>query len=79
MDGKTKLDEKKLRAEFEASEVLQAEFGRDIDAYLAFKKADAAGRVHACGSEGCSMMSSGRRGGFEEAVRGIGKIAIRIR
>lgn len=51
MDGKTKLDEKKLRAEFEASEVLQAKFGRDIDAYLAFKKADAAGRVHTCWSE----------------------------
>lgn len=47
--------EEKLRVEFRASPDLQAEYGGDVEAYIEFKKADAAGRVRiATGS--CSHM-----------------------
>jgi len=38
-------DEAALKAEFAASADLQNEYGRDVEAYIAFKKADADGRV----------------------------------
>jgi len=43
--GKGDKNEEALRQEFAASEALQAEFGDDVEAYVAFKKADAEGRV----------------------------------
>ncbi len=42
-------DEAALKAEFAASADLQAEYGGDVDAYIAFKKADTAGRVRIAG------------------------------
>lgn len=40
-------DDEALKQEFAASAELQTEFGGDVDAYVAFKKADKAGSVHA--------------------------------
>jgi len=57
MEAKKEIEEK-MRAEFKASPYLQAEFGGDVEDYVAFKKAEAAGRVQAYGSEGCSMMNA---------------------
>ena len=56
METKKEIEEK-LRGEFAASPDLQAKFGGDVEAYVAFKKADAAGRVQFSGSKGCSRMS----------------------
>ena len=42
-------DDAALKAEFAASEDLQAEYGNDVDAYVAFKKNDAAGNVRIAG------------------------------
>ena len=39
-----KIDEQKLKEEFAASVDLQAEFG-DVKAYIAFKMAEAQGRI----------------------------------
>lgn len=39
------FDESKLKQEFSASADLQAEFGGDVEAYIAFKLAEAEGRV----------------------------------
>lgn len=44
-EGKEKKNEESLKKEFNESEDLQAEFGEDVDSYVAFKKADADGRV----------------------------------
>lgn len=51
------FDESKLKKEFSASADLQAEFGGDVKAYIAFKLAEVQGRVQACRSGGCSMTS----------------------
>ena len=43
--GKGNKNEEAWKQEFAASEALQAEYGNDVNAYVAFKKADADGRV----------------------------------
>ncbi|GAI01432.1 unnamed protein product [marine sediment metagenome] len=44
-EKKGKGNEEAWKQEFAASEDLQAEYGDDVDAYVAFKKNDEAGRV----------------------------------
>ena len=70
MDGKTKLDEAKLKAEFESSEDLQAEFGNDIKACVSFRRAEAQGRIRGrLGGVKSSEFGSGAAAKDEEALR----------
>lgn len=55
MEAKKEIKEK-LRAKFEKSLDLQAEFGGDVDSYLLFEEAHAAGRVRIT-TGGCLNMS----------------------
>lgn len=55
MEAKKEIKEI-LRAKFEKSLDLQAEFGGDVDSYLAFKAADGVGRVRII-TGGCLRMS----------------------
>lgn len=52
------VDEEKLRSQFAASTGLQAEFGNDVKDYVAFKRAEAAGRVQISKPGGCQMVEA---------------------
>ncbi len=57
MDGKTKLDEAKLKAEFAADPDLQSEFG-DVKAFVAYRKVLAEGQSRGHSGEMKSSKSS---------------------
>ena len=52
----TKIDEAKLRNQFQLSKELQHEFANDFESFKAFTAADLAGRIRNCMGK-CSMMS----------------------
>lgn len=64
-------DEVALRQEFAESADLQAEYGGDVDAYVAFEKAEAAGRAKVCSGHGVAF-SSAPAPKTEEKVLGKG-------
>ena len=57
MNENEKFDEEKMQNQFQLSEELQCEFGGDFGAFVAFSRADLAGRVRLCTPKSCMMMS----------------------
>ena len=56
--GPAAVDDEALKQEFSASADLQSEFGNDVNSYIAFKKANVAGRTKVCSGHGVVAFSS---------------------
>lgn len=65
-------DEESWKQEFSASADLQREYGNDVTSYLAFKKAEAAGRAKLCSGHGIVAFSSAPAPETEEEIPGKG-------